>query len=359
MKTYYKSLFVAVITALFIHGAQAQSVTFDFDNAPQYAPLPLDLTAGGITGHFSSGSPFYNYSIQRADVLGFTPPGFSGLCIYPSTVFASDLLVSFDTQLTSASILYSPEEYGTDSSCIMRMTAYLGTAYVGTNTHQIPHGGTWPSGTLSFSSTLPFDNIVIHYDAPPPTGGDYGTIFMADNLIVTPSAVTNPPTVVSRKTHGTAGTFDIPMPLTGPSGVEDRIGGTSGKHTIVFSYTTSPGAATASVTAHDPPTATGLVTRVQVRGNDLIVTLSQVSNAQVLTLSTSGGAVSPVSVPIGFLVGDVDGSRLVDQSDLALTRAQVGQPVTATNFWMDVKPTGVIDNIDMRQVKTQRGTAIP
>jgi hypothetical protein len=359
MKTCYKSFFFAVIAAFFVHGAQAQNVTFDFDNAPQYSPLPLDLTAGGITGHFSSGSPFYNYSIQRADVLGFTPPGFAGLCIYPSTVFASDLLVSFDTQLTSASILYSPEEYATDSSPIMRMTAYLGTTYVGTNTHQIPHGGTWPSGTLSFSSTSPFDNIVIHYDAPPPTGGDYGPIFMADNLIVAPSAVTNPPTIVSRKTHGTAGIFDIPMPLTGPSGVEDRIGGTSGKHTIVFSYTTSPVAVTASVTAHNPLGATGVVTRVQVRGNDLIVTLNQVSNAQVLTVTTSGGTVSPVSVPIGFLVGDVDGSRVVDQVDLALTRPQLGQPVTAANFWMDVKPTGVIDTIDGRQVKNAQGTSIP
>jgi hypothetical protein len=190
MKTYCKSFFVAVITAFFIHTAQSQSITFDFDNAPQHAPLPLDLTAGGITGHFSSGSPFYNYSIQSADVLGFTPPGFSGLCIFPSTVFQSDLLVSFDTPLTSASILYAPEEYGTDSSCTMRMTAYLGTTYIGTNTYQIPNPGTWPSGTLSFSSTSPFDNIVIHYDAPPPTGGDYGPIFMADNLVVTPSAVT-------------------------------------------------------------------------------------------------------------------------------------------------------------------------
>ena len=86
-------------------GAQVQSVTFYFDNAPQYAPLPLYLTAGGITGYFSSGSPFYNYSIQRADVLGFTPEGFSGLRTLPSTIYESDRLVSFDAQLTSASIL--------------------------------------------------------------------------------------------------------------------------------------------------------------------------------------------------------------------------------------------------------------
>ena len=193
MKAYCK-LFVVTAIAGFSVCMQAQSVTFDFDNAPQHAPLPLYLTAGGITGYFSSGTPWYNYSIQAADVLGFTPQGFSGLCIFPSTIYQSDLLISFDTQLTSASILYAPEEYATDSSCTMRMTAFLGPNYVGTNTYQIPIPGTWPSGTLSFSSTSPFDNIVIHYDAPPPTGGDYGPIFMVDNLVVTPSGGTPTPT---------------------------------------------------------------------------------------------------------------------------------------------------------------------
>jgi hypothetical protein len=190
----YRKLFLFTVIAAFSVSARAQTVTFDFDNATQHAPLPLDLTAGGITGHFSSSTALYNYSIQAADVLGFTPEGFAGLCIFPSTIYQSDLLVSFDTQLTSASILYAPEEYATDSSCTMRMTAFLGMTYVGTNTYQIPIPGTWPSGTLSFSSASPFDNIVIHYDAPPPTGGDYGPIFMADNLIVTPAGVTPTPT---------------------------------------------------------------------------------------------------------------------------------------------------------------------
>lgn len=92
MKPYCKLLLVTAILAFSVC-AQAQSVTFDFDDAP----LPLYLTAGGITGHFSSSSPLYNYSIQAADVLGFTPPGFAGLCIFPSTIYESDLLVSFDT----------------------------------------------------------------------------------------------------------------------------------------------------------------------------------------------------------------------------------------------------------------------
>lgn len=217
MKVYCKLSLVTALAAFSVC-VQAQSVTFDFDNAPQHAPLPLYLTVGGITGYFSSGTPLYNYSIQAADVLGFTPQGFSGLCIFPSTIYQSDLLVSFTTQLTSASILYAPEEYATDSSCTMRMTAYLGMTYVGTNTYQIPIPGTWPSGTLSFSSTSPFDNIVIHYDAPPPTGGDYGPIFMVDNLVVTPGGGTPTPTPTATATPtATPTSTATPTPTSTPT----------------------------------------------------------------------------------------------------------------------------------------------
>jgi len=202
MKGSYRPLLVTFIAVAAMATARAQTVTFDFDSAPQGSPLPIDLTVGGITAHLSSGSPFYNYSIQRADVLGFTPVGFSGLCVYPSTVFQSDLQVSFDTQLQDISVLYAPEEYATDSSCTMRITAYAGSTLVGTATYQIPVPGTWPTGTLAFSSTQPFDNVVIHYDSPPPTGGDYGPIFMVDNMVVTPYG--SLPTVTMRVTDGSA-----------------------------------------------------------------------------------------------------------------------------------------------------------
>ena len=45
-----------------------------------------------------------------------------------------------------------------------------------------------------------------------------------------------PTSVVSRKTHGTAGTFDIHLPLTGTPGVECRRGGANGNHEVVFTF---------------------------------------------------------------------------------------------------------------------------
>lgn len=161
----------------------AQSVLFDFENAPVHSPLPLNVSAGGITASFSATGQ--GYSIQPANTMGFTPVGFSGSCIYPSSIQASDLRVSFSKPLTAFSILYAPQELACDSSARMRVTAYSGTNFVGTST-MVANAGTWPTATLGIKSTKVFDNVVVHYDAPPPTGGDWGPIFMADNMEVTP-----------------------------------------------------------------------------------------------------------------------------------------------------------------------------
>ncbi len=169
------------------------------------------------------------------------------------------------------------------------------------------------------------------------------------------------PSVVSRKTHGAAGTFDIPMPITGPSGVEDRVGngGIAGEHTIVLSYTSSPAGVSASVLAHNPSAGTGMVSGTSVSGNDLIVNLTGVSNRQILTLSTSGGSVSPATVPIGFLLGDTNGNRTVNAGDVAQTKGQSGSPVGAGNFRTDTNANGTINAGDAAQVKANSGNSLP
>lgn len=162
------------------------TILFDFDSGPQYSPLPLDLTVGGITAHFSATGQ--GFSIQNtAQVIGVLPAGFSGLGIAPSSVYAADLLVSFSQPLSDFSILYAPQELACDSSATMRVTAYMDGTLVGTSTTVADPPGTWPAGTLAFSSLQGFNNVVVHYDSPPPTGGDWGPIFVADNMSVTPT----------------------------------------------------------------------------------------------------------------------------------------------------------------------------
>jgi hypothetical protein len=166
-----------------VAGAQATTILFSFDNAPIHTSLPIDLSEGGVSAHFSATGQ--NFSIQRADALGWKPLEFEGLCIYPNSVFAADLLIGLSQPVYGFSIMYAPEEYGCDSSARMRVTAYQDAAYVGTNTTTASPPGTWPTGTLTFSSTVPFNRLVVHYDAAPPTGGDWGPIFLADNMTLT------------------------------------------------------------------------------------------------------------------------------------------------------------------------------
>ncbi|MBK8553681.1 MAG: hypothetical protein IPL53_22570 [Ignavibacteria bacterium] len=156
---------------------------FDFNNAPLHSPFPINLTIDGITAHLSATGQ--GYSIQYANVLGFTPQGFAGLSIYPNSINAADLLVTFDHTLTEFSIMYACQELECDDVARMKVTAYMNGSLVGFNTRTATFPGTWPTDTLSCSFPQGFNSVVVHYDSPPPTCQDYGTIFMADNMRVT------------------------------------------------------------------------------------------------------------------------------------------------------------------------------
>jgi hypothetical protein len=177
----------AALVGLVAIQLRAQSIVFDFNDALAHTPLPIDSTRSGITAHFSASGQ--GYSIQDAGVLGFTPAGFTGNAIYPNSVYAADLMVGFSKQLTSFSIMYAPEEYACDSSATLRVTGYLGATFVATATTTAPVPGTWPTGVLTLNPSRGFDNVVVHYDSGPPTGGDWGPIFMADNMVVIPDAI--------------------------------------------------------------------------------------------------------------------------------------------------------------------------
>ncbi len=83
----------------------------------------------------------------------------------------------------------------------------------------------------------------------------------------------------------------------------------------------------------------------------MIVPLTGVTDQQYVTVALSNVA-SAVntggsgSVRIGFLVGDVNQTRVVSVADLGLVNAQLAQPVTAANFLKDVNASGAISVAD-------------
>ena len=163
------------------------AVLFDFDNVPVYSPFPIDVAAGGIIAHLSGTGA--GYSIQSTTTAPVVPVGFSGHFIYPSSVFAADLLVSFSVPLDAFSILYATQELDCDDSATVRVTAYMNNSFVGTATaNSTPLCPcTYTSNTLAITTSQPFNNVVVHYDQRPPTCQDYGVVLFADNMLVTPA----------------------------------------------------------------------------------------------------------------------------------------------------------------------------
>jgi hypothetical protein len=166
--------------------------------------------------------------------------------------------------------------------------------------------------------------------------------------------------VVSRKVHASAGTFDVNLPLAG-GGLEPR--SASGIHTIIFNFSntlTDVGSAAIS-------SGIGNVTNAQIGANahQYVIDLSGVLDAQRVTLrltnviDSSGNNSSTQSITFGALVGDVSGNGTVNSSDVSQVKLQSGQPVTGSNFRNDVNGNGSINASDVSSVKLRSGTALP
>ena len=171
-----------------------------------------------------------------------------------------------------------------------------------------------------------------------------------------------PSSAVSRKVHGAAGAFDIPLPLVeigGAVGVEPRTTAVAGEHQMVVTFPTSVTLTGASVTS-----GTGSVDNFSGSGTAVItVNLTGVTNAQRLGVTlanvNNGTASGDVFIPMGLLAGDTSGNGSVSATDVSQTRAQSGQGVSMSNFREDVVVNGSINATDVSAVKAQSGTGLP
>lgn len=167
---------------------------------------------------------------------------------------------------------------------------------------------------------------------------------------------------VSRKIHGSAGTFDVPLATAGTVSVEDRSGGSSGAHQVVFTFAGNI-AAVSSATVTPGLNGTASISSTTINANQVTVNLTNVSNAQTVVINLfgvdDGASVGDISVPMAVLFGDVDSSRRTDNSDaLAVRRLSVSVPTIST-FRNDVDVSGRIDNSDALATRRATVTVLP
>lgn len=166
---------------------------------------------------------------------------------------------------------------------------------------------------------------------------------------------------VSRKTHGGAGTFNIPLTLSGTPAVECRSSG--GNHTLVFTFDNNVVSGSASVTT-GTATVSGPAT---FSGNTMTVNLTGVADVQKVTVTLHGvtdtsappQTMADTAVSVNFLIGDSNGNKSVNASDIAQTKGQVGAAVTSANFRQDMNANGSITASDVSTVKSKNGHSVP
>jgi hypothetical protein len=162
---------------------------------------------------------------------------------------------------------------------------------------------------------------------------------------------------VSRKLHGAAGTFDLPLAMvaTNPT-TEPRQSSTA---TIVMTFDVPVVSADAAITE-----GTATAGALTFSGNDVIVPLTGVADQQYVTVSLtnissavlSGGI---ASIRLGLLRGDVNQTRVVSVADLGLVNAQLSQLVTAANYLKDVNASGAISVADKGITNANLTRALP
>jgi hypothetical protein len=197
-------------------------------------------------------------------------------------------------------------------------------------------------------------------DAGASNGGAYALSsgFWGATNVTAPAAL-QLATAVSRKTHGAAGTFDVPLPVTGAPGVECR--SSSGAHTLVFTFNNNVVSGNASVT-----TGAGSVSGSPTfASNTMTVNLTGVTDVQKITVTLNNvtdsfAQVLPATaVSMNLLIGDTNGNKTVNSTDIGQTKTQSGAPVTTANFRQDVTPNGTINASDIGLVKSRSGASVP
>jgi hypothetical protein len=188
------------------------------------------------------------------------------------------------------------------------------------------------------------------------------TYMVAGNTIC-PSGSIVPVSAVSRKTHGSAGDFEVDLPLIGKPGIECRTGPVAQAHKVVVTF--SAPVTVTNVTA--TPGAGGTITNQQpsfsVSNSQVTVNLTGVSNQQTFTINllgvSDGTRSGDVAIPMSVLLGDVNATGRTDSGDQTLVRNNSVSIPNLSTFRMDVNCSGRIDSGDQTVVRNNSVTALP
>jgi hypothetical protein len=192
-----------------------------------------------------------------------------------------------------------------------------------------------------------------------------GVLFQGTPVTEPPPPPPQPPKVikaVSRKTHGTKGTYDIPLSLleTDPVSsisVECR---NSAKHSIIINFD-KPIASLNVILEPAAGKKATLSNWAQNNTSSITINLDNVSDAQLLKIKlnnitgtdgTKGNAV----LRLRLLIGDIDGDGIVSQTDKDIMESYLAP--NSLSFRADIQNNGSFNSTDLQSVTNRIGWKI-
>ena len=201
------------------------------------------------------------------------------------------------------------------------------------------------------------------YDCAVTATNAVGMSVASATAAVTPSTTT-PLTllgVVSRKSHGVAGSFELPIntapTIAGAVTVEPRSIGNG--HQVVFRFNNAVNTRVSPIVLDAANGSVGA--SLLVFDTDVIVSIPSVADATRVAIFLNGvnGSSQVFSAALGFLIGDVTNSHAVNASDISGVKARTGQMTTAGNFLFDLNASGNVNSSDIQMVKVKAGAVLP
>jgi hypothetical protein len=169
----------------------------------------------------------------------------------------------------------------------------------------------------------------------------------------------------SRKTHGSAGNFDLPLVLDPASDatVEPRSGGPT---QVIFTFSDDVFASDGMISANEFTITNATFSSASISGNEITLNLSGVVDQSIVTIALSGlenasgdSLSGDNDLAIRALLGDVNQNRVVDRPDTMLLRAHMNEPVNGSNFVFDLDLNGTVGPHDGRIVRMNKRHAVP
>jgi dockerin type I repeat protein/polymorphic membrane protein len=208
-----------------------------------------------------------------------------------------------------------------------------------------------PGTTGGFSIPVSTLSAFTDYSFTSFASNETGTVYAPVQTFQTEPTPLTFSSALSRLIHGSAGTFDVPLP-----GVECRA---SESYSIVASFSNNIVSGNASVISGN-----GSVSSTSFSGNTMTVNLTGVTTGQTITVALGNvkdefsQIVPSAPIDMSVLIGDVNGNGAVNASDVSQVKFQSGQPASESNFRMDFNLSGSLNATDASIAKSHSGEGL-